>query len=178
VRDGDRCPRCGSPLVLARAIEVGHIFQLGRKYADAFTLDVLGPSGTPLRVTMGSYGIGISRAVAAIAEQSHDERGLIWPAAVAPAVIQVLPIGKAGQAQVAERIAREMEVAGLQVMLDDRGLSPGVAFNDADLMGVPTLVVVGKALSGGHVEVRDRRSGDARMVPVDEVVAAVAERRG
>ncbi len=179
VRDGDPCPRCGSALAIGRGIEMGHIFQLGRKYADAFALDVLGPDGKPVRVTMGSYGVGVSRAVAAIAEQSHDERGLVWPRGVAPADVHVVAVGKGDQRGVAERLAGELEQAGLRVLLDDRGASPGVAFKDAELLGMPTVLVVGKALADGLVEVRDRRSGNSRTVPLAEAGAAVtAEVRG
>ena len=173
VRDGDACPRCGAVLTIDRGIEIGHVFQLGRKFADAFGLDVLGPQGKPVRVTMGSYGIGISRAVAAIAEQSHDDKGLVWPRSVAPADVHVVIAGKGEQGEVGERVALELEQQGLRVLLDDRGGSPGVAFKDAELIGVPTVVVVGKALVEGVVEVRDRRSGEARRVAVDEVVAEV-----
>ncbi len=170
IADGDPCPRCGEPLVIGRAIEIGHIFQLGRKYTNAFELDVLGPDGTPVRVTMGSYGIGVSRAVASIIEQNHDERGLIWPAAVAPADVHVIAIGKAGQQEAAEQLGESLERAGLRVLLDDRGTSAGVAFTDADLLGVPTIVVVGKGLASGEIEVKDRRSGERRTVALDAAV--------
>jgi prolyl-tRNA synthetase len=177
VREGDLCPRCGGSLVIDRGIEIGHIFQLGRKYADAFSLDVLGPDGKPVRVTMGSYGVGVSRAVAAVAEQWHDDKGLVWPRELAPADVHVVGVGKGEQGPEAERIAGELESRGLRVLLDDRGGSPGVAFKDAELLGVPTVVVVGKALADGEVEVRDRRSGETRRVAVadvvDDVVAAV-----
>ncbi len=175
VRDGDLCPRCGSPLTIGRGIEIGHIFQLGRKYADAFGLDVLGREGKPVRVTMGSYGVGVSRAVAAIAEQSHDEKGLVWPRGVAPADVHVVAVGKGEQSQVAERLARELEEQGLVVLLDDRGGSPGVAFKDAELLGVPSVLVVGKSLADGLVELRDRRAGTSRTVAVEEAVLAVAD---
>ncbi len=171
VRSGDPCPVCGSPVSLDRAIEVGHIFQLGRKYADAFALDVLGPDGTPQRVTMGSYGIGVSRAIAAVVEQTYDERGLCWPAEIAPAHVHVVAVGKAGQREAAETLAGDLERAGLRVLLDDRGASAGVAFADADLLGAPTIVVVGKAFASGEVEVKDRRSGERRTVPLNGVVA-------
>ena len=174
VREGDPCGRCGSPLTIGRGIEIGHIFQLGRKYADAFGLDVLGPDSKPVRVTMGSYGIGVSRAIAAIAEQSYDEKGLAWPRSVAPADVHVVGIGKQDQPEVAERLATELEGRGLTVLLDDRRkVSPGVAFKDAELLGIPTSVVVGKAMADGLVEVKDRRSGEVRTVPVDDVVEAV-----
>ncbi|HEX4018858.1 MAG TPA: proline--tRNA ligase [Frankiaceae bacterium] len=171
IADGDPCPRCGEPLVIGRAIEIGHIFQLGRKYANTFELDVLGPDGTPVRVTMGSYGIGVSRAVASIIEQNHDDRGLIWPAAVAPADVHLVAIGKAGQQEAAAQLGESLEQAGLRVLLDDRGTSAGVAFADADLLGVPTIVVVGKGLASGEIEVKDRRSGERRTIPLDGAVA-------
>jgi prolyl-tRNA synthetase len=181
VRAGDPCPRCGSALSLDRGIEIGHVFQLGRKYADAFGLDVLGPQGKPVRVTMGSYGIGVSRAVAAIAEQSHDDKGLVWPRAIAPADVHVVIAGQGEQQEGGERLAAGLEAAGLRVLLDDRHkVSPGVAFKDAELIGVPTYVVVGKSLAAdGTVELRDRRTGTSTAVPLDEAVAAVvAEVRG
>jgi prolyl-tRNA synthetase len=179
VKAGDACPRCGAPLSIGRGIEIGHVFQLGRKFADAFSLDVLGPDSKPVRVTMGSYGIGVSRAVAAIAEQSHDEKGLVWPRAVAPADVHVVAVGKGDPLPAAERLAAELEQQGLTVLLDDRGTSPGVAFKDAELLGIPTILVVGKGLANGEVELRDRRSGGARNVPVGEAVAAVvADVRG
>ncbi len=180
VREGDLCPLCGCPLTINRGIEIGHVFQLGRKFADAFSLDVLGPQGKPVRVTMGSYGIGVSRAVAAIAEQSHDDKGLVWPRSVAPVDVHVVIAGKGEQAEVGERLAGELEAAGLQVLLDDRPkVSPGVAFKDAELLGAPTVLVVGKSLSDGVVELRDRKADTTRQVAVDEAVAAVvAEVRG
>jgi prolyl-tRNA synthetase len=171
IAEGDPCPRCGEPLVIGRAIEIGHIFQLGRKYTNTFELDVLGPEGTPVRVTMGSYGIGVSRAVASIIEQNHDDRGLIWPASVAPADVHLIAIGKAGQQEAAAQLGESLESAGLRVLLDDRGTSAGVAFADADLLGVPTIVVVGKGLASGEIEVKDRRSGERRTIALDAALA-------
>jgi prolyl-tRNA synthetase len=173
VRDGDQCPRCGALLEINRGIEIGHVFQLGRKFADAFSLDVLGPDSKPVRVTMGSYGIGVSRAVAAIAEQAHDAKGLVWPRAVAPADVHVVIAGRGQQDEVGEAVAKQLEAAGLRVLLDDRGGSPGVAFKDAELIGIPTVLVVGKALADGHVELRDRRTGESALIPVADVVADV-----
>ena len=173
VRDGDPCPVCGSPLSIDRGIEIGHIFQLGRKFADALDLKVLDQNGKQVVVTMGSYGIGVSRAVAAIAEQSHDDKGLLWPRSVAPCDVHVVAMGKDNQLPEAERISRELEAAGLQVLLDDRGASFGVAFKDAELLGIPTVLVVGKGLAGGEVELRDRLTGTARAVPVESAVAEV-----
>src|SRR3954452_7225451 len=175
IRDGDRCARCGSSLTLARGIEIGHIFQLGRKYADAFGLDAQGANGEAIRITMGSYGIGVSRAVAAVAEQTADGNGLRWPAAIAPYDVHIVPVGKGDdQRQAAEQIARDLEAAGRQVLLDDRVASPGEKFADADLLGMPTIVVVGKALADGEVEVKDRRTGERRKVALPDVVAELA----
>jgi prolyl-tRNA synthetase len=155
---GDPCPRCGAELSLTRAIEIGHIFQLGRKYCDAFEVDVLGPDGRPCRVTMGSYGIGLSRVVATIAEQRHDARGLRWPTEVAPADVHIVATGKDAQIPVALQLADELEARGLRVLVDDRAaVSPGVKFTDAELIGVPTILVVGRRLGDGFVELRDRR---------------------
>ncbi|CAL9363316.1 Proline--tRNA ligase [Actinosynnema sp. ALI-1.44] len=171
VREGDPSPDGKGVLVAARGIEIGHIFQLGRKYADAFALDALGPDSKPIRITMGSYGIGVSRLVAAIAEQSHDDRGLIWPRNVAPFDLHVVVAGKdEALAAGGEKLAGELSAAGLKVLLDDRKASPGVKFADAELIGVPTIVVVGRGLANGVVEVKDRRSGERVEVAVDEVV--------
>ncbi|ANZ38412.1 proline--tRNA ligase [Lentzea guizhouensis] len=171
VREGDPSPDGKGVLVAARGIEIGHIFQLGRKYADAFSLDALGPDSKPVRITMGSYGIGVSRLVAVIAEQSHDDRGLIWPRNVAPADVHVVVAGKDETLTAAgEDFAKQLDAKGVQVLLDDRKASPGVKFADAELIGVPTILVVGRGLQNGVVEVKDRRSGDRVEVPVAEVV--------
>jgi len=161
VRKGDACPECSGPVVIDRAIEIGHIFQLGRKYAEALDLTVLDSDGKSRVVTMGSYGIGVSRAVAAIAEQTHDELGLNWPKEIAPAQIHIVATGKEDHPfDVAEELAKELESAGYKVMLDDRrDASPGVKFKDAELIGNPIIVVVGKALVEGKVEIRVRRTG-------------------
>jgi prolyl-tRNA synthetase len=174
VCEGDPSPDGQGTLVAARGIEVGQVFALGRKYADAFGLDALGPDGKPIRVTMGSYGIGISRLVAAIAEQHHDERGLAWPRAVAPYNVHIVLAGK--EAQVAaegDRIAGELSAAGREVLLDDRDERPGVKFADAELIGVPTILVIGKGLASGTVELRDRTSGDRSEIPAGDAVARV-----
>ena len=176
VRAGDPCPTCGAELEIARGIEMGHIFQLGRKYADALGLTVQDDSGNQVVVTMGSYGIGVSRAVAALAETNHDELGLCWPREVAPADVHLVIAGKEGgpQRPAAEQLASELEAAGVRVLFDDReGVSPGVRFKDAELIGVPTIVVVGRGIDDGLVEGKDRASGDRRDVPVGEVVELV-----
>jgi len=177
VRAGDASPDGQGVLVAARGIEIGHIFQLGRKYADAFSLDALDPNNKPIRITMGSYGVGVSRLVAAIAEQSHDEKGLIWPRNVAPADVHLVVAGK-DEALLAggEKIAGELHAAGLKVLFDDRPkVSPGVKFKDAELIGVPTIVVVGRGLADGVLEVKDRRSGERSDVAVDAVVQHVVD---
>jgi prolyl-tRNA synthetase len=170
VRPGDPCPRCGAGLALDRAIEIGHIFQLGRKYTDAFRLDVLGRAGRPVRVTMGSYGIGVSRAVAALAEQTADDRGLCWPAQVAPADVHVVAAGKAAQHALAEEAAQALHAAGLRVLLDDRQLSPGVKFADADLLGVPHVLIAGRRSAERVVELKNRRTGDAWELPLADAL--------
>ncbi|MGI5269881.1 proline--tRNA ligase [Nonomuraea sp. CA-218870] len=177
VRAGDPCPRCGSALSIDRGIEIGHIFQLGRKYADAAGLDALGPDGKPVRVTMGSYGIGVSRAVAVIAEQAHDELGLVWPREVAPADVHIVGTGKDRQVEAALELAAELESRGLRVLVDDRPqVSPGVKFKDAELLGLPTIVVIGRGLAQGVIELRDRVTGEKREIPLseaaDQIVAA------
>ena len=177
IREGDSCPSCDTAVVIDRAIEIGHIFQLGRKYADALNLTVLDQNGKSQVVTMGSYGIGVSRAVAAIAEQTHDEIGLAWPVEVAPAKVHVVVAGKDDSLfEAAEKIAADLETRGISVMLDDRrGTSPGVKFKDAELIGIPMIVVVGKALEQGNVEVRVRKSGEKSEVAVAKAVDAIAE---
>jgi len=178
VRDGDPCPRCRSngrdgTLETARGIEMGHIFQLGRKYADALDLKVLDELGKLVTVTMGSYGIGVSRAVAAIAENSHDELGLVWPREVAPADVHLVATGKDEAVfEAAGALAEDLAGRGLTVLYDDRPkVSPGVKFKDAELLGVPTIAVVGKGLADGVVEVKDRASGERENVAVAEVAA-------
>lgn len=176
VAAGDPCPVCGSPLEIDRAIEVGHIFQLGRKYTDAFALDALGPDGKPIRVTMGSYGIGVTRAIAVIAEQAHDELGLRWPAEVAPAQVHLVAAGKDEQVAAALALAGELEAAGVSTLVDDRtGVSAGVKFKDAELLGMPTIVIVGRGLASGVVELRSRWTGERREVPVADVVALLSD---
>ncbi len=174
VREGDPAPDGSGPLTLARGIEMGHIFQLGRKYADALGLKVLDQNGKLVTVTMGSYGIGVSRAVAAVAEATCDDKGLCWPVALAPYPVHVVATGK-DQAvfDEAERIARELEARGVDVLVDDRKASPGVKFADAEIMGMPVIVVVGRGLAGGVVELRDRRTGEKREVAVADAVAEV-----
>ena len=175
VRDGDPCPRCDGRLESARGIEMGHIFQLGRKFADALDLKVLDQNGKLVTVTMGSYGVGVSRAVAAIAENSHDELGLIWPRAVAPADVHLVATGKDPAIfEAAARLATDLEARGLTVLYDDRPkVSPGVKFKDAELLGMPTIVVVGRGLTDGVIEVKDRAGGTRADIAVDGIVEHV-----
>jgi prolyl-tRNA synthetase len=179
VRDGDECPNCAEgTLESARGVEMGHIFQLGRKYADALGLKVLDENGKLVTVTMGSYGIGPSRAVAAIAEGTLDDIGLCWPRNVAPADVHVVAAGKEDAIfEAAEKLAADLTAQGVEVLLDDRRgkVSPGVKFKDAELIGVPTIVTVGRGLADGTVEVRDRRTGEREEVAVDAAAARVVE---
>jgi prolyl-tRNA synthetase len=176
VLPGDPAPDGSGALELARGVEMGHIFQLGRKYADALGLQVLDENGKLVTVTMGSYGIGVSRAVAAIAESTHDELGLCWPREVAPADVHIVAAGK-DQAiyETANGYAEELGARGVRVLYDDRmgSVSPGVKFKDAELIGIPTIVVVGKNLADGVVEVRDRRSGEKTEVAAPDLVEHV-----
>jgi prolyl-tRNA synthetase len=175
VQEGDPCPKCGTGLKLDRAIEIGHIFQLGRKYADALKLDVLGQNGKPVRVTMGSYGIGVSRAVAALAEQTADDKGLCWPAEVAPADVHVVAAGKALQIELALDVSEKLRAAGLRVLVDDRaGVSPGVKFTDSELIGVPKILVAGRRAAEGVLELKDRRTGEREELTVDEAIARLS----
>ena len=177
VLEGDPCSECGAALTIARGIEIGHIFQLGRKYAEALDIKVLDAEGQQVTVTMGSYGIGVSRAVAAIAESHHDEFGLCWPRAVAPADVHLVIAGKddGPQRPAAEQLAAELESAGIEVLFDDReGVSPGVRFKDAELIGVPTIIVVGRGITDGLVEVKDRVSGERSDVPIGDVTSQIS----
>ena len=177
VKAGDNCPSCDKPVIIDRAIEIGHIFQLGKKYAQALGLTVLDKEGKPQVVTMGSYGIGVSRAVAAIAEQTYDELGLCWPAEIAPVDVHIVATGKEDQPfEVAEQIAKDLEAKGLEVLLDDRReASAGVKFKDAELIGVPKIIIVGKSLADGKVEIRDRKSSDKVEVALADVVKTLVK---
>ncbi|WP_438855190.1 proline--tRNA ligase [Agromyces sp. M3QZ16-3] len=175
VREGDPAPDGSGPVELARGMEIGHVFQLGRKYAEALGLKVLDENGKLATVTMGSYGIGVTRILAIIAELNNDDKGLVWPAAVAPFDVHVLATGKDQAAfDAAERVVADLEAAGLDVLFDDRPkLSPGVKFADAELIGVPTIVIAGRGVADGVVEVWDRATGDRTSVPIDGVRAAL-----
>ena len=177
VRAGDACPECNTEVIIDRAIEIGHIFQLGRKYAKALDLTVLDNNGKSQVVTMGSYGIGVSRAVAAIAEQTSDAIGLNWPVEIAPAKVHIVATGKEDLPfDTALKLGEDLEAIGISVMLDDRrDASAGVKFKDAELIGNPIIVVVGKALADGNVEVRVRSSGEKQEVTLGHAVAKITE---
>ncbi len=178
VRAGDEAPDGSGPLELARGIEIGHIFQLGRKYAQALGLTVLDQNGKTQVVTMGSYGVGVTRVLAALAEANHDDRGLAWPAGVAPAHVHVVATGKdAAVFEAAESIARTLHARGVEVLYDDRPkVSPGVKFADAELLGVPLVVVVGRGLADGVVEVRPRVTVEGGPRPEQVPVADAPDR--
>jgi prolyl-tRNA synthetase len=177
VLPGDPAPDGSGPVELARGMEIGHVFQLGRKYADALGLKVLDENGKLVTVTMGSYGIGVTRILAIIAEENNDDKGLIWPESVAPFDVHVVATGKdAAVYEVADGVVASLEASGLDVLYDDRPkVSPGVKFGDAELNGVPRIVIVGRDAADGVVEVWDRRSGERTKVTVGEVAARLTD---
>ena len=176
VRDGDPAPDGSGPIRSARGMEIGHVFQLGRKYADALGLQVLDPNGSLVTVTMGSYGIGVTRIMAIIAEGHHDEKGLVWPKNVAPYDLHVIATGKDEAVfEVAEKFAADAEAAGQDVLFDDRPkVSPGVKFADAEVIGVPTIVIVGRGAAEGQVELWDRVSGEKTPMSIADALAVVS----
>ena len=177
VLPGDDAPDGSGPLEIARGIELGHIFELGRKYSEALDLKVLDHNGKSQIVTMGSYGLGVTRTLAALAEFNHDDLGLIWPEEIAPATVQILVTGKGQELfEKADELAVELEAAGIGVIVDDRTkVSAGVKFKDFELLGVPFGIVVGRGLSEGTVELRNRRTGASENVPVSEAVSRFVE---
>ena len=180
VRAGDACPHCAAPMSIDRGIEIGHVFQLGRKYAEALDLKVLDQNGKQAVVTMGSYGIGVTRALAAIAEQSHDEIGIIWPDEIAPAKVHIVATGRDDEPFIqAERIGKELEAKGISVMIDDRReASPGVKFKDAELIGNPYILIFGKSLAQSQVEFRIRRSGEKSEIALGEITSHLVKLLG
>jgi len=173
VRDGDPAPDGSGPIRTARGMEIGHVFQLGRKYAEALGLQVLDPNGSLVTVTMGSYGIGVTRIMAIIAEGHHDENGLVWPKNVAPYDLHIIATGKDEVVfDLAESLAKSVEAAGHDVLYDDRPkVSPGVKFADAEVIGVPTILIVGRGAADGRVELWDRASGEKTEMSVDDALA-------
>ena len=175
VRAGDPAPDGSGDLELARGIEIGHVFQLGRKYAEALDLKVLDENGKLVTVTMGSYGIGVTRLVAVLAEANNDDKGLIWPESVAPADVHVVAAGKDDSVfAAAEKLAGEIEATGKTVLLDDRAkVSPGVKFSDAELLGIPKVLIVGKGLETGEVELWNRRTGERRSIKLESALSEI-----
>ncbi|KAA9089952.1 proline--tRNA ligase [Microbacterium radiodurans] len=178
VREGDPAPDGSGPVSLARGMEIGHVFQLGRKYAEALGLKVLDENGKLVTVTMGSYGIGVTRILAIIAELNNDERGLVWPASVAPFDVHVVATGRDAAAfDLAEKLSADLDAAGLDVVYDDRPkVSPGVKFGDAELVGVPRILIVGRGAAEGQVELWDRRTNERDVVPVADALARLTQR--
>jgi prolyl-tRNA synthetase len=178
-RRGDKCPRCGDEMQVSRGIEVGHIFKLGTRYSEPMKARYLDPAGAEQTIVMGTYGIGITRTVAAVIEQSHDENGIVWPVPIAPFHVHVLPVNQKHDAsrETAERLTSELEQRGIEVLYDDRDERPGAKFKDADLLGMPLRVTIGdRGLAEGVVEVRDRKSGTVEKVPVEKASESIAAR--
>jgi prolyl-tRNA synthetase len=174
----DRCPRCGSDVEFMRGIEVGHVFKLGTKYSDAMKAVFLDAQGKERPMIMGCYGIGVSRILAAAIEQGHDEQGIIWPAAIAPFEVLVLPVNvkDAQLTLAAERLWNELKAAGIETLLDDRDERAGAKFKDADLIGIPLRITVGpKGLAKGEVELKRRTSAEVESVPIDSAAARAKE---
>ena len=178
VSAGEPCVNCGRPLEVVRCIETGHIFKLGRRYSEAMGATVLDADGVERTITMGSYGIGIGRAMAAVAEVHHDDRGLVWPAAVAPyaTVITVASMRDDAAVAAAERLYGELQERGVEVLLDDRDARAGVKFADAELVGIPWRITAGRAVADGEVELTERATGDTQRVGIEDAASGVAER--
>ena len=178
VRAGDPAPDGSGPLQLARGVEIGHIFQLGRKYAAALDLKVLDENGKQVVVTMGSYGVGVTRALALLAEKNNDELGLKWPIHVAPYQVHIIATGKEDAVfEAASALAASLDAAGVEVCYDDRvKVSPGVKFKDAELIGAPFILVVGRGLETGEVELKTRATGAAEALQLSDAAAAVSAR--
>ena len=176
-KEGDACPHCGKPLHAARGIEVSQVFQLGTKYSDAMGATFMDEDGKEKPFQMGCYGIGVSRTLAAVVEQHHDEHGIVFPVCVAPYEVEVLPLDAKGDVwEVADRIANELVEQGIEVVVDDRKERPGVKFNDADLMGFPYQVVCGKrGIKSGTVELKNRATGERTDIALDEVVSYLVD---
>lgn len=175
VQEGDKCPKCGQPLEIMRGVEVGHIFKLGTKYSESMGATFLDQNGKSQPIIMGCYGIGVERTVAAVIEQHHDENGIIWPLAIAPYHVVVVPVNvkKEEHLENAEKIYKELEAAGVEVLLDDRNERAGFKFKDSDLLGIPMRITVGKDIVDGKVEFKLRKEADKEIISVDEVLDRV-----
>lgn len=177
VTEGEGCPNCGQPLKLGKTVEVGHIFKLGYKYSESMGARVLDKDGKEVHPIMGSYGIGIERILTSVIEQNHDENGFWLPAAIAPFQVVVVPtnVSDAKLSSAANQIASELEQAGLDVLLDDRDERPGVKFKDADLVGIPFRINVGKKMAEGKVEIVVRSTRESRDASISEITALLKE---
>lgn len=175
VQEGDKCPKCGQPLEIMRGVEVGHIFKLGTKYSESMGATFLDQNGKSQPIIMGCYGIGVERTVAAVIEQHHDENGIIWPLAIAPYHVVIVPVNvkKEEHLENAEKIYKELEAAGVEVLLDDRNERAGFKFKDSDLLGIPMRITVGKDIVDGKVEFKLRKEADKEIISVDEVLDRV-----
>ena len=175
VQEGDKCPKCGQPLEIMRGVEVGHIFKLGTKYSESMGATFLDQNGKSQPIIMGCYGIGVERTVAAVIEQHHDENGIIWPLALAPYHVVVVPVNvkKEEHLENAEKIYNELQAAGVEVLLDDRNERAGFKFKDSDLLGIPMRITVGKDIVDGKVEFKLRKEADKEIISVDEVLDRV-----
>ena len=177
IETGDVCPKCGKPIKTAQGIEVGHIFKLGTKYSDALGLKSLDETGKSKTVIMGCYGIGVTRCLAAAIEQNNDENGIIWPVSIAPYHAIVIPVNSKNeeQSEIAEKVYNDLKVKGIEVLLDDRNERAGVKFKDADLIGIPVRIVVGKKCGEGVVEYKERTAENAVEKNIDDAVNDVVE---
>ena len=175
VQEGDKCPKCGQPLEIMRGVEVGHIFKLGTKYSESMGATFLDQNGKSQPIIMGCYGIGVERTVAAVIEQHHDENGIIWPLAIAPYHVVVVPVNvkKEEHLENAEKLYKELEAAGVEVLLDDKNERAGFKFKDSDLLGIPMRITVGKDIVDGKVEFKLRKEADKEIISVDEVLDRV-----
>lgn len=177
IETGDVCPKCGKPIKTAQGIEVGHIFKLGTKYSDALGLKSLDETGKSKTVIMGCYGIGVTRCLAAAIEQNNDENGIIWPVSIAPYHAIVIPVNSKNeeQSEIAEKVYNDLKAKGIEVLLDDRNERAGVKFKDADLIGIPVRIVVGKKCGEGVVEYKERTAENAVEKNIDDAVNDVVE---
>ena len=177
IETGDVCPKCGKPIKTAQGIEVGHIFKLGTKYSDALGLKSLDETGKSKTVIMGCYGIGVTRCLAAAIEQNNDENGIIWPVSIAPYHAIVIPVNSKNeeQSEIAEKVYNDLKAKGIEVLLDDRNERAGVKFKDADLIGIPVRIVVGKKCGEGVVEYKERTAENAVEKNIDDAVNGVVE---
>ncbi|MGL5480029.1 MAG: His/Gly/Thr/Pro-type tRNA ligase C-terminal domain-containing protein, partial [Clostridium sp.] len=175
IEEGEVCPRCGGKVTIARGTEVGHIFKLGTKYSEAMNANFIGEDGKEKPFIMGCYGIGVTRTVASIVEQHHDEFGIVWPLSVAPYHVSVIPVNAKDEEQmkIATELYEGLLAMGVDALLDDRKERAGVKFKDSELMGIPMRVTVGKKIGDGEVEFKLRTGGDNETIKIEEVLDKV-----